>query len=328
MLDTAHFTGNQVPRFALSGACLDSKDPRAEALARERISCFNGGQCQAKDPSAMAAAAALHSEQWKQIIKPTPLNPGYEETRRHYFEVDEEVMGIDGKGWTHIRLDQFPDGGIARLRVYGEVFNPDLLERQSKLGIPLDLAAASNGGVPIVCSNKHYGSPANLIAPGRAAKMDEGWETARNPNRPAVLKALPSGKLDLAPEMRDYAIIRLATVGVVSGLEIDTNHFKGNCPESCVVEGYLAPERAGGETHSHMGDQSLQQKFAQTEEVIKWEPILPRCALQPHKQHYFKAEDLAPQKHAFSHVKISIFPDGGISRLRVLGLPAKRQSSL
>ena len=88
-------------------------------------------------------------------------------------------------------------------------------------------------------------------------------------------------------------LLQLATVGVVSGLEIDTNHFKGNCPESCVVEGYLAPERAGGETHSHMGDQSLQQKFAQTEEVIKWEPILPRCALQPHKQHYFKAEDLA-----------------------------------
>ena len=82
LVDTAHFTGNQVPRFALSGASLDLKDPRVEALARVRTPCYNGGQCQLNDPRAMAAVGALDSQDWKQIVRVQALNPGYEETRR------------------------------------------------------------------------------------------------------------------------------------------------------------------------------------------------------------------------------------------------------
>ena len=131
--------------------------------------------------------------------------------------------------------------------------------------------------------------------------------------------------------------MQLACVGVIHSLEIDTNHFKGNCPESCVVEGLLIDSESnlvrGGEAHPHMAEQSLESKFAPKEELVQWEPILPRCGLKPHCRQYFKEGDLAvsdnrlpsaaltrwcqPQMKRFSHVKITIFPDGGVSRLRV-----------
>jgi len=308
IVDTAHFTGNQVPAFSIRGVSLASDDAKMKSLAAMRTPCFNGGKCQGADPLTATAAAALNSQDWKVLVSKQPLEPGYEETRRHLIEVGPEIK--QGAGLTHIRLDMFPDGGIARLRAFGEVVRPDILR-----GDMLDLIAASNGGVPVGCSNKHYGTPANLIAPGRAATMGEGWETARNPSRPAVLEAQPDGKLKLPAAMTDWAIIKLATVGVVERMEIDTNHFKGNCPESCTVEGLFLKK---GE--SSPNTLALNQKD-------EWKTVLKRVKLQPHTRHYFEVGELEPAA-AISHLKITIFPDGGISRLRVYGKPVAAAASL
>eukprot|EP00658_Telonema_sp_P-2_P015334 TRINITY_DN15891_c0_g2_i1.p1 TRINITY_DN15891_c0_g2~~TRINITY_DN15891_c0_g2_i1.p1 ORF type:complete len:349 (-),score=72.49 TRINITY_DN15891_c0_g2_i1:255-1301(-) len=328
MLDTAHFTGNQVPAISIRAANLAPDDLRIAKLVERRTMNFNGGQCQADDVDATSAAALLESEKWETVLSKRPLKPGYEETRRHFFEIGEEHgTGSSGKGWTHLRVDYFPDGGVARLQVFGEVIRPDILMARTARA-PIDLAAASNGGVPIACSNKHYGTPANLIAPGRAAKMDEGWETARNPKRPAVLTAQKDGKLELPQEMVDWAIIRLATVGVVEKLEIDTNHFKGNFPESCTVEGLLIEEtRILTTSGSRIATSADLARLAMEEHEFDWRPILTRTALKPHTRHHFETKDLeAPTP--FSHVKITIFPDGGVSRLRVFGHPVATASSL
>jgi len=324
MVDTAHFTGNQVPRFSLRAATVDPADPRLSALAALRKPNFSGGQC--AEEADMAAATALKSEEWKLIIPKTRLLPGYQETRQHFFEIDDSKMGNRGQGWTHIRLDQFPDGGIARLRVYGEVVQPNILA----VGEAIDLAAASNGGVPVACSNKHYGTPSNLIAPGRAANMGEGWETARNPQRPAVHTLGPDGKLALPPEQTDWAILRLATPGMVHHLEVDTNHFKGNCPESCLIEGIMLDHDSvrGSEANPMMANRDVLKRMQSPEMELDWKPILCRTGLTPHTRHYFKQEDIEASAGPFSHVKITIFPDGGVSRLRIFGAPVVPKSSL
>merc|ERR1712166_1315294 len=108
MVDTAHFTGNQVPRFEIRCARIAPNEPAMAALAAKRTPCFGGGQCQEADPEAMAAANALESDKWEWIIPKTPLNPGYEDTRRHFFDVAEDRMGVGGQGWTHIRVNMFP----------------------------------------------------------------------------------------------------------------------------------------------------------------------------------------------------------------------------
>jgi len=330
LVDTAHFTGNQVPAFSLRGAVLE---PEAVAgLAAKRLPCFSGGQCQAADEETMNLADGLNSSEWQTIIPKTPLKPGYHETRWHFIELDADSMGTGGRGWTHVRLDSFPDGGIARIRIFGEVIKPELSRAirsadWKQPSEPIDLAAAANGGVPIACSNKHYGTPANLIAPGRAFDMGEGWETARNPNRPSVFELNADGKLKLPAEQTDWSIIRLATEGIVTGLEIDTNHFKGNCPESCTVEGLLLTNfggmnhTVGGEAHPRMANAKTLKFLTspieeQKEGGPQWQTVLPRQALKPHTRHYFEAKDLASPT-PYSHIKITIFPDGGISRLRV-----------
>ena len=43
------------------------------------------------------------------------------------------------------------------------------------------------------------------------------------------------------PPAFDWAIVRLGAPGVVRKIEIDTNHYKGNFPESASIEGALAP---------------------------------------------------------------------------------------
>jgi allantoicase len=177
--------------------------------------------------------------------------------------------------WTHVRLNIFPDGGVARLRVFGDVVVdwPGLTQSNGVI----DLAAIEHGGLAVEASDRHYGTPNNLIMPGRAKNMGDGWETKRR----------------RAPGF-DWTIIRLGTAGVVVKVEIDTNHFKGNYPDSASLEGRLADGT--------------------------WAELLPQTRLRPHHRHLF-----AKQLHArppVSQVRLNIFPDGGVSRLRVYGRPA------
>ena len=185
---------------------------------------------------------------------------------------------------THLRFRIFPDGGVARLRVYGEVV-PDW-DRLKRAGGLIDLAAAENGALVLSCSDMFFGHRHNLIMPGRAADMSDGWETKRRRG--------PG---------HDWSIIKLARHGRIHAVEVDTSHFKGNFPESCSLEACNNP------------NQDL------TDPSNLWSNVLTRTKLQAHTRHYFDHELIDPG--VVSHLRFNIYPDGGVSRLRVYGTLAE-----
>ena len=180
--------------------------------------------------------------------------------------------------WTHVRLSIYPDGGVARLRIFGEI-RADFRDVDGYV----DLAAVEHGGRPIACSDQHYGSVHNLLAPGRGANMGDGWETARRRG--------PGN---------DWVIIALGLPGVIERAEIDTAHFKGNYPDRVSLEAAL---------------------FASDDDVSnsapEWQTLLAETKLKMDQQHYF--DDVLQDIGPVSHVRVSIYPDGGISRVRLFG---------
>jgi allantoicase len=203
----------------------------------------------------------------------------------------------DRRPWTHLRLNIYPDGGVARLRVYGEAAID--WARIAKAGRPLDLASILNGGLVLGASDMHFGARDNMIMPGRAPNMGDGWETRRRRGPGAPNEEDFVG----TPTASDWAIIRLGAPGSVTRVEIDTNHYKGNFPESASLWGTLAPGAP-----------------LETLEGITWIELLPRTPLRAHHRHFFATQLRRPGP--VSHVRLHIYPDGGISRLRVHGLVA------
>ncbi len=225
------------------------------------------------------AQAVRDSERWTEILAKTPLQPG-----------SQNLLAVRSlRPWTHVRLNIYPDGGVARLRVYGDVI-PDW-ERLARSKKPFDLAGVQNGGLVLASSDMFFGSRNNLIMPGKARNMGEGWETKRR-RGPGF----------------DWCLIKLGTSGLVESIEVDTSHFKGNYPESCSLEGCYAPG-------------ALPEALASSDTA--WVEVLPRTKLGPHQRHFFQEGLKASQP--FTHVRLNIFPDGGVSRLRVYGRPAKAQ---
>jgi allantoicase len=190
----------------------------------------------------------------------------------------------DRRPWTHLRLNIFPDGGVARLRIYGEAEID--WARVARTNRPVDLASIRYGGLVLGASDMHFGARDNMIMPGRAANMGDGWETRRRRG--------PG---------HDWAIVRLGTAGIVSRAEIDTNHFKGNYPDRASLEGCHAP----GATLDALASAA-------------WRELLPESKLRPSHRHFYGRE-LRPLG-AVSHVRLNIFPDGGVSRLRIHGTVA------
>jgi allantoicase len=231
VVDTAFFRGNFPEACALSA-------------------------CEIDDPLDLRALAAAS---WTEIVALSPLGGD----RKNTFAVTLD------RRFTHVRLDIFPDGGVARLRVHGEV-----VPRWSELcatGGLVDLAALDHGGLVTECSDMFFGSRNNLIKPGPSRSMADGWETRRRRG--------PGN---------DWALIRLATAGTIERLDIDTTHFKGNAPARCTVE----------------GDDGR---------------LLLATPLQPHTRHVFARE--LRRIGAVSRLKLSVFPCGGIARLRAWGVP-------
>jgi allantoicase len=215
--------------------------------------------------------------EWKEILPKSSLLPG----SQNFYEIKDKSI------YTHLRLNIYPDGGVARLKVYGEVFKDWKIVDEKE---EVDLAAAINGAKAILCNDMFFSHMDNLIMPGRGINMGDGWETKRN----------------RIPGNRDWVIVRLAHEGFVDKITIDTNHFKGNYPDSFLVEGCNIPIE-----NEHMVDSS----------EIKWTTILPQSKLKGDQKHSFKKE--IESKEAFTHVRLSIFPDGGISRMRVWGIIKK-----
>jgi allantoicase len=185
-----------------------------------------------------------------------------------------EVAG----GWrvTHVRLRMYPDGGIARLRVHGvAVPDPRLLR-----GGLVDIAALANGAQVTGCSNMFYSAPSNLISPGEARNMGEGWETARRRD-----------------DANDWVEIRLAAPGVVRLAELDTSHFIGNAPGWAAVGGRGPATAALPDTGAQPG----------------WIALLPHTRLQPDTPHRFRVDPAAEVTEA----RLDVYPDGGMARLRL-----------
>jgi allantoicase len=213
------------------------------------------------------------SADWTEIL----ANSDLQGDSHHYHAVDCPSPV------THIRLHIYPDGGVARLRIYGEVRPDWSLANNAE---SLDLFAIGNGGRALTCNDEHFGSMHNLNLPGRGVNMGDGWETAR--------RRVPGN---------DWVILALGHPGVVEAVEIDTAHFKGNYPDGVSIQAASVDNN----------DPAAIELDSAT-----WQELLPRQKLSMDAEHRFEDELLDIGQ--VSHLRMSIYPDGGISRLRVIGM--------
>lgn len=250
VVDTAFFKGNY-PSHCSIEACALRSDARLEELTAP-------------------------TTEWVEILPKSALNGD----SKNPFAVESPCA------FTHVRLNIFPDGGVARLRVFGEAV-PDWRRTGHARG-EVDLAAAENGAHVLTCSDMFFGERRNLIMPDRALNMGDGWETRRS----------------RGPH-HDWALVKLAARGTLSRLVIDTHHFKGNFPDTCRVLVCDADDEA------RLADESA------------WRELLPRTKLQADTRHWFEEEltDSAPA----THLRLEVFPDGGVSRLRAFGVVAQEE---
>jgi len=186
---------------------------------------------------------------------------------------------------THLRLNIYPDGGVARLRIYGEVTR-DWSEVDA--GTTIDLLAFENGGRALTCNDEHFGSMHKLNLAGRGVNMGDGWETARR-REPG----------------NDWVVLALGCPGIIEQVEIDTAHFKGNYPDRACIQAALTTEDDIDRLEAASRD---------------WPLLLAASKLRMDRQHLFAEELQRPG--IVSHVRLSIFPDGGVSRLRLFGKPS------
>jgi allantoicase len=245
-IDTNHFLGNHPP-IASVDAC-DIKDDD-EMLNPEKIN-------------------------WMEILPKSPLDPG----SQNFFEVNSENI------FTHVRLNIYPDGGVARFKAYGEVYKD---WRKVKKDVIIDLASALNGAKAIRCNDMFFSHMDNLLMPGRGVNMGDGWETKRN----------------RTPDNRDWVIVRLGHKGIIKKILVDTLHFKGNYPDSCSIDGCVL---------------SKEEEKNISSDNIEWKEILSIQKLKADQEHFFETE--IRSSDAFTHVRLNIYPDGGISRLRLFGI--------
>ncbi|ATE60196.1 allantoicase [Thauera sinica] len=244
-VDTSHFTGNYPPAVSIEATVSDADDVQA-----------------------------LQAAAWTEILPATALGPD----SHHLLECASDAA------WTHLRVNIFPDGGIARLRVYGRPVGT--LAAQAAAGELVDLIAMENGGRAVAWNDASFGSAASaLLLPGRGLDMGDGWETRRR-REPG----------------NDWCVIELGAPGTVDRIEVDTAFFKGNYPDRCSVQ---AAHVTGGT------DRSI------TTQSMFWQTLLPEQKLQMDAVHTFTGEIAA--LGTLTHIRFNIFPDGGVSRLRLWG---------
>ncbi|MEZ4791193.1 MAG: hypothetical protein R2811_14405 [Flavobacteriales bacterium] len=200
--------------------------------------------------------------------------------------------------FTHIKLHIYPDGGVARLRVYGEVqrdWSQATVGATHASPVLVDLAGAQNGALAIQCNDMFFSHMNNLIMPGRGVNMGDGWETKRN----------------RTPNNRDWVIVRLAHKGIIQKALIDTCHFKGNYPDTFILEGTSigAPVPSTNGVDPQAESEALKN--------AQWTTIIERTKLQADHEHHYEQEVTC--KAPVTHVRLSIFPDGGVSRMRLWG---------
>mmetsp|Transcript_64976 Transcript_64976/g.89263 ORF Transcript_64976/g.89263 Transcript_64976/m.89263 type:complete len:411 (-) Transcript_64976:361-1593(-) len=322
VIDTAHFTGNHSPRFSLQGACLEEVIAPLEKLRQNRADpdCPSGTMGSACSLEETALAESIGSEQWVELVPVTALQPGYPDSRLHYFEISNKTL--PSNRFTHLRLNMYPDGGIARLHVHGVVARDWQADRRADSTKLVDLVSVLSGGFALGCSNQHFGKPGNLIGIGRGVNMGDGWETARHPDRPSILRLIANqedGLLDVPGS--DWSVLCLGVPGIVHKIEIDTAHFKGNFPESCKIDACLVDDSTSDATIL----ESAKDDTTAPSNVV-WMPLLPRTKLGADRVVTFELPESS--KSVISHVRLTMLPDGGISRLRLWGLPDEKATMI
>ncbi|KAM5262797.1 putative inactive allantoicase [Ctenodactylus gundi] len=292
-VDISYFSGNHPPQMSIQAANLE-EDNLPEILPR---GVRTGA---AATPEEFRAIEELKSDKWVCLVPMTELKPGNPACSHNYFLVSAPQR------WTHVRLNIFPDGGVARFRVYGTGQKDWIATNPKEL---VDLVAIAFGGICVGFSNAHFGHPNNIIGVGRAKSWADGWETARRADRPPVLEKDEKGIL-MVPGC-EWAMFRLAHPGVITRIEIDTKHFKGSFPDNCKVDGCILTSQE-------------EEEMARKEWVLpshKWKPLLPVTKLSPNQNHEFQSLTLDLQD-VITHARLTIVPDGGVSRLRLMGFPS------
>lgn len=244
-VDTAFFSGNHAPAISVEGVFSSNDD---EVLS------WKGSK-----------------GKWEPVLSIQECGP----SQRFGWKLSTPTT----EAFTHVRLSMYPDGGIARFRLFGHAV-PVFPEDKNAI---FDLAAAQNGGVAISCSDEHFGVISNLILPGRGKDMGDGWETSRSRGKDHV----------------DWAIIRLGASGTIHKVVVDTAFFRGNFPQKAKVEAiHWTGEREPGES------------------ADGWTDVVEPSKCGPDKEHEFIS---LVQDKSFTHVKLVMIPDGGIKRIRVFG---------
>jgi allantoicase len=236
VVDTAFFRGNYPPRVSVEATSVEGY------------------------PSPDDLADAV----WQTIVAETPADG----------DTANRFAVASDRRWTHVRLSIYPDGGVARFRVHGEVV-PDPRHLEGTI----DVAALENGGTVVDCSDTFYSSPVNLILPGRARSMGEGWENARRRG---------GGN--------DHVTLELAAAARLREVVVDTSYFVGNAPGWVRVSG-------------------VDQRAGRMPDPAQWAEVLSRTRLQPDTRHRFVVTAVA----AVTHLRLDVYPDGGLSRVNVIG---------
>ncbi|MGH7553365.1 MAG: allantoicase [Longimicrobiales bacterium] len=243
VVDTSWFTGNY-PESCSIEACAIEGVPQPAKLAEDDVA-------------------------WREILPRSTL----EGNTPNAFSIDAPER------FTHLRLNIFPDGGVARLRVHGVVM-PDWAER-ARPGVEVDLGALENGGLAVAASDMFYGNRQNLLLPGPALGMSDGWETKRRRG--------PGN---------DWVIVRLGARAELRRIVVDTSHCKGNAPGACSLD-------------------ACDTTDAVPSSDARWVELVARTRLEPHTVHELGGE--VRDVGAITHVRLNVFPDGGVARLRLFG---------
>ena len=236
-------------------------------------SYFNGNQPSKVSLDACYSKNKLPNKncKWLNILKKKSTNPN----SHHFFNIKNKSI------FTHVKLNIYPDGGVARIRIYGDMIVKKNLEKKI-----INLTSVLNGATPIACNNEHFGRAENILAPGTGKNMGDGWETRRSRGKNF-----------------DWLILKCATAGKINKIQIDTHHFKGNYPDKCSLQAaYL---------NSKTSFKNVVKKSK------KWNFLLDKVKLHAHKKHNFNNKQM--KKNKINYIRINIFPDGGISRIRVFG---------
>ena len=235
---------------------------------------FNGNQPSSASLQACCCKKNIPDKKikWITILNKKKIKPN-----------SHNIFGIKNRSvFTHVRLNIFPDGGVARLRVFGKI-SVEKLPFGKKI---INLSSLLNGASIIACNNEHFGKAENILAPGTGKNMGDGWETKRSRGKNS-----------------DWLILKFAAAGKVNKVQIDTHHFKGNYPDRCSLQAAYV--------NGKISNKAIVNKSK------KWKLLLNKVKLYAHKKHNFRNKLM--RKNKINYIRINIFPDGGISRIRVFG---------